>query len=299
MKGLELLEVVDVSNTLGECVLWNDRQQTVWWTDIHESGLFCYDYSRRSLVTHVLPDRLASFGFTEDDRVLVCAFASGFALFEPATGNIKWLSRPNAGTAGIRFNDGRVDRQGRFWAGTMVEQAAAVEPGSGNLYRLTGGACQKVLEGISISNSLCWSRDSRTLYFADSPTHTISAYEFDASSGEPSDSKVFARITAPYEPDGSTIDSEGFLWNAQWGAGRVVRYAPDGTPAGELLLPVSQPTCVAFGGNEMKTLFVTTANVGLDSDQLLRQPQAGNLLIYQTPYTGLPESRFKLHDLQP
>lgn len=294
MFQFELIDVVEVNNTLGECVLWNDRQQKVWWTDIQESTLFQYDYIKRKLNKYALPERLASFGFTENDDILVCAFASGFALYNTVTNKIDWLAKPETHLPDNRFNDGRVDRQGRFWAGTMNEKDPAARGARGSLYCLTGMECQRIFSDVGIPNSLCWSRDSRRFYFADSTTHTIQRYDFDAETAHPSQPQPFAQSPPPHEPDGSCVDVDDCLWNALWCGGKVVRYESDGAPLDELKLPVSQPTCVAFGGTEMNLLFVTSARVGLTVGQLDKEPQAGSLFIYQTPYSGLPESRFRI-----
>lgn len=294
MNRFKLVESVDVGNTLGECVLWDDLHERIWWTDIHEAKLYEYVYSSKKTVVHSMPERLASFGLTEDENKLVCAFESGFAIFDLKSQEVNWLDRPERDAKCHRFNDGRVDRQGRFWAGTMVEKACEMHTEKGSLYCLAGTQCRKVLSGITIPNSLCWSPDSREFYFADSKSHCIRRYQFDEESGEPVNPAPFAETNAPFEPDGSAIDSEGYLWNALWGGGKVVRYAPNGEAVDEIDLPVSQPTCVAFGGKSMNLLLVSTAREGLTAEQLQKQPQAGNLLIYRTCYIGLPESRFRL-----
>jgi L-arabinonolactonase len=294
MTQFELIDRVEVGNTLGECVLWNERQETVWWTDILEARLYKYACAERALITYELPECLASFGFTDNDESLICAFASGFALYEPESQKIDWLARPEKDLPGNRFNDGRVDRQGRFWAGTKVEQLSAASNAKGSLYCLAGREYKKILSGISISNSICWSPDNSRFYFADSPTHTINAYDFDPQAGTIGSPEIFTRTPPPYEPDGSTVDAQGFLWNAMWGSGKVIRYDNKGQPADELVLPVSQPTCVAFGGSSMNQIFVTSAKIGLTAEQLQKEPQAGDLLIYRTPYLGLRESRFKV-----
>lgn len=290
MSQFELIDVVEVNNTLGECVLWDDRKQSFWWTDIQASKLFEYDYIKRKLVVHSVPERLASFGFTEDKDTLVCAFASGFALYNPISAQIDWLAKPEPHLPFNRFNDGRVDREGRFWAGTMAEQGSDAQ---GSLYCLNQRECTKIFSDIGIPNSLCWSPDGNKLYFADSTTHTIQVHEFEQLNARPANAKLFANTT-PHAPDGSTVDADGCLWNALWGGGKVIRYNPEGTLTDELQLPVSQPTCVAFGGVDMNLLFVSTANEGLTDKQLKQQPQAGNLFIYQTPYSGLREPRFRI-----
>ena len=289
-----MIDVVEVNNTLGECVLWNDRQQKAWWTDIQESTLFQYDPIQRSLKSYALPERLGSFGFTEDDNTLICAFASGFALYNPASTHIEWLARPDVHLSSSRFNDGRVDRQGRFWAGTMNENDPATVDARGSLYCLSRTECRRVFSDIGIPNSLCWSPDSSRFYFADSTTHTIQCFEFDPATGSTRQPRQFAQITPPSAPDGSTIHAEGCLWNAQWSGSKIVRYDAAGAVLDELPLPVSQPTCVAFGGAQMNRLFVTSARAGLTAEQLAKEPHAGNLFIYHTPCSGLTESRFRV-----
>jgi L-arabinonolactonase len=121
VSGFSLVRTIPVQNTLGECILWDEETQSVWWTDIHESRLYRYRYASASLESFSCPERLCSFGFIASDSRLVCAFASGFALFDPVSGDVQWLYRPEREYRGTRFNDGRVDRRGRFWAGTMVE----------------------------------------------------------------------------------------------------------------------------------------------------------------------------------
>jgi sugar lactone lactonase YvrE len=191
----------------------------------------------------------------------------------------------------VRFNDGRVDRQGRFWAGSMVEGFG--EP-TGKLYCLAKGVSEEHLTGISICNSLCFSPDGRHMYFADSPRRTILKFVLDADTGALSNRLAFARTPRGAFPDGSNVDSDGHLWNAQWGAGCVVRYAPDGTVSGRVELPVTQPTCVAFGGEAFDLLFVTSAREGLDAATLTTQPQAGDVFIFQTDITGCKESRYRV-----
>ncbi|HSC68347.1 MAG TPA: SMP-30/gluconolactonase/LRE family protein, partial [Cellvibrio sp.] len=162
-----------------------------------------------------------------------------------------------------------------------------------SLYSLKAdGSVSQHLTGLHISNALCWSPDSRKLYHADSPTHSIRVYDFDVQTGALSNSKIFAQTETGIEPDGACVDAEGFLWNAQWGGSRVVRYAPDGNKNLVLDMPVSQATCVAFGGKNLNLLAVTSARIGLSDEVLQQQPHAGNLFIFETDFTGLPESRF-------
>ncbi|MFC6634184.1 SMP-30/gluconolactonase/LRE family protein [Microbulbifer taiwanensis] len=283
----ELMDSIPVHNLLGEGIVWNHRSGCAWWTDIHGCRIYRYRLADRSLATWPTPERLGCFGFVDGDEQIVAAFASGIALFRPQTGERQWLWRPEEGGTGNRFNDGRVDRQGRFWAGTMVEDESRSTRPAG-LYCLHSRACR--LRELRISNGLCWSPDSSRMYHADSARRQISVYDFDPDTGRVANGRPFARTADSACPDGATVDAQGYLWSAHWGGSRIVRYAPDGSEDTLLHLPVSQPSCVAFGGRDFNLLFVTSAREGLSTQQLRSQPHSGNLLIYRTPYRGLPES---------
>ncbi|HEX5057385.1 MAG TPA: SMP-30/gluconolactonase/LRE family protein [Gammaproteobacteria bacterium] len=297
MNGIRLLKSLPVANALGESVLWDELGQAFYWTDILGRKLYRYRPDNDRLEHWDTPQRLCSFGFVAgDDAALIAAFESGIALYQPASRSLEWLARPEADVRGTRFNDGRVDRQGRFWSGTMIEDKLAIDaqakPRTASLYRVTSGACAQVADGLRITNSLCWSLDSRRLYLADSPAYTIYVYDFDAATGLPANRRIFAQNKAPIEPDGSCIDAEDHLWNAQWRGGKVTRYRPDGVIDTEVLLPVTQPTCVCFGGPELNWLAVTSAHVELSVSERKQQPLAGALFIFETPYKGLYESRY-------
>ena len=288
---VELVDVVAVSNILGEGVLWNARTARLWWTDIQARRLFRYDPITRTLDKIATPERLASFAFVAGSERLIAAFESGLALYDPASGTVDWLYRLEPGAVAIRFNDGRTDRQGRFWAGTMVE-GDGPEP-LGRLYCLERyGHVTRQSDPVFIANALCASPDGRQLYFADSTQRTIFAYDLDTASGALSGRRVFAQTPPGAFPDGAVVDRDGFIWNAHWGAGRVVRYAPDGSIDTVVDIPASQASCVAFGGTGLDLLFVTSAREGLNSDMLLRQPSAGNLFVYKTDAVGLSDAEF-------
>lgn len=285
-----LVNVVEVGNTLGEGVLWDDIGQRAWWTDIQERMLYRYEPVRGVLEKFELPERLGSFGFVENSNRIIAAFESGFAFYHPESGQLDWIARPQHAAGNVRFNDGRVDHKGRFWAGSMVEGKG--EP-TGQLYCLCNGHIETHLRGIAISNGLCFSPDARHLYFADSPRLTIHRFDMEPVSGALSNRQVFAQTPAREFPDGSIVDEAGHLWNAQWGASRIVRYAPDGSISGSIELPVTQPTCIAFGHAALDHLFVTTAREELSAAALSLQPEAGHLFIYRTNLKGNPEPRYR------
>jgi len=289
---MHLLEVIPARDLHGEAPLWNVGDGRLWWPDIHGRRLHRYEPRTRTDDILEMPDRLCAFAFIEgrDDRI-VAAFADGLGFLDASTLEVEWIARPEIGT-GRRFNDGRVDRAGRFWIGTMVEDDRAGAE-SAALWRLDrDGRLSAQLDGVRITNGLCAGLDGRTLYFADSPRRVIEAFEIDPDSGQLGERRVFAALDHG-EPDGSAIDSEGCLWNASWGAGQVVRYSPQGKPLCTIRLPVSQPSCVAFGGEGLRTLYVTTSRLGLDAGALAREPLAGNVFAYDAGAAGLPESRFR------
>jgi sugar lactone lactonase YvrE len=175
----------------------------------------------------------------------------------------------------------------------MVEDEAKAGGDTGVLFRLDArGQLTEQAVGVAISNSLSTSPDGRVLYFSDTPKQLIFAFDLDPDSGAISNKRIFAEVTEGY-PDGAVVDEEGCLWSARWGAGEVVRHAPDGNVVSRLKVPASQPSCPAFGGPDRKTLFVTSAREGLDAAKLAADPEAGNLFVYQAEVAGLPVVPFR------
>lgn len=284
------VKTLDVKNRLGECVLWDVRQSAVLWTDIESALFWRWDFPDGEPQSFPLPERLGSFALTDIVGTYLGAFESGFATFMPSEEKFQLIASVSAEHKHLRMNDGRVDRQGRFWAATIAEQDPVGDEPWGTLWRYDGGGqASPNLSGFKIPNSLCWSRDGKTMYFADSPQNTIWRYAFDVDKGPVGGPVIFAKTDKHVHPDGSCIDSEDHLWNAQWGAGEVVRYRPDGSIERRLKLPVSQPSCVAFGGPDLDILFVTTARVDLSEEQLLGEPLAGALFAYKIDIKGIPE----------
>lgn len=291
----ELLASIPVSNHLGEGVLWDEQTQQLLWTDIEQCTLYRMAFPGHQISKCRTPERLCSFGLSSEAHVLVVAFATGFARYDYESGQVDWLARPPEVAAGLgrRLNDGRVDRQGRFWCGAMVEDSQRAGAGTASLYCLdAGGEVSIHASNIGISNSICWSPSGQRMYFADSPERTIYTYDFDANVGAISARKVFVRTPPEAYPDGAITDADGYLWSAHWGAGQVVRYTPWGVADQVIELATCQPSCVALGGPDRSLLFVTTARQGLNDAALARQPQTGNLFIYQLANYGLTEPRY-------
>lgn len=291
----KLLDIIDAQDTLGEGPLWNPRDGRLWWTDIQERRLRTLDPATRTIRDCAVPERVGSLAFVagRPDTLLV-AFETGLALFEPGSGAVTWLAQPEKPGSGRRFNDGRTDRQGRFWTGTMVEDEMLAAPASASLWRLDASGLLAACEsGVAISNGLATSPDGRTLYFADSPRRLIFAYDLDPATGALAGKRLFAEIERGY-PDGATVDAEGCLWSARWGAGEIVRHAPDGRVLETVPLPASQPTCPAFGGPDLSLLFVTSAAEGLSPAERAAEPAAGSLFILDVGVSGLPDAEYRL-----
>jgi sugar lactone lactonase YvrE len=162
---------------------------------------------------------------------------------------------------------------------------------AGALYRISAdGSCVRKRTGITVPNSLAWSPDGRTMYFADTPRRTIWAFDYDRGTGEPSNERVF--VASPGYPDGSCMDADGCLWNAEYGGSRVVRYTPAGKVDRVIELPAKNPTCCCFGGKDLDTLYITTAAQRLSAETLEKYPLNGSLLRARPGVKGLPESRF-------
>ncbi|WNL44699.1 SMP-30/gluconolactonase/LRE family protein [Dyella sp. BiH032] len=281
------------ANTLGEGVLWCEREQALYWTDIHAATLWRHRPANGEVRRWTMPERLGCLALCETEGWLLLGLASRLAFFRPDDETLLPLMEVESGLP-TRLNDGACDRQGRFVFGTLHEPA----PGEtrqpiGAFYRLNADLTLERLNlpGVGISNSLAFSPDGRTMYFCDSPSRVIQCCDYGDRCGEP---RVFARIDDPRgEPDGSAVDAQGFLWNAQWGLGQVVRYAPDGQVDRVVPVPAAQPTRPAFGGRGLDTLYVTSARDGLSADALASQSQAGALFAVEAGVAGLPEPRFR------
>ncbi len=285
---------VPAHNILGEGILWDDRAARLLWTDIEASELWSHVPASGEIRRWPLPERLCSMALTGDAGRLLLGLASGLAFFDLAAGTLERLHDVEGHLAATRLNDGRVDRQGRFVFG-MFNQDEDPKHAIGGFYRLNRDLSLERLPlgGVAIANSICFSPDGRTMYYADSATREIRCCDYDPGSGSASGAVANPRTfvpahMAPGDPDGSAIDADGFLWSARWGAGQVVRFAPDGSIDRMLEVPALQPTCPAFGGASLDVLYVTSASVGLPD----AGPADGAVFAHGPGVRGLPEQRF-------
>jgi L-arabinonolactonase len=285
---------VDGRHVLGEGILWNERTGRLLWTDIESSELWSHHPASGALERWPLPERLCSMALTADDNRLLLGLASGLAFFDLATGDSARICEVEPHLPSTRLNDGRVDRQGRFVFGMFNQQDDPKHP-IGGFYRLNHELIVERLPlgGVAIANSICFSPDGRTMYYADSATRELRCCDYDPVTGAVSNLRIFADAdAAPGDPDGSTIDAEGCLWSTRWGAGQVVRFAPDGSVDRVIALPAPLPTCPAFGGPGLDLLYVSTATVGMAPQELAAAPGSGGVFVHAPGVRGLPEERF-------
>ena len=295
------LLLLDTQCTLGEGATWCAKTSRFYWTDIEGARLWRYDPSDGSSTSWHMPERLATFALCADPRYLLLGLATHLAFFDLATGETQRIVDVEPGL-NTRVNDGRCDRQGRFVFGTKDEGSPL--QAVGGFYRLNHDLSLErlALPAPAISNSIAFSPDGATMYYCDSPTREIRVCDYRAN-GSIDNDRVFTKLTdATGEPDGSTVDRDGGLWNAQWGGRRVVRYGPDGVETERIDVPTAQPSCVAFGGParglpservQLGTLYVTSARTGLDAAALADDSHAGGVFIATPGRHGLPEPVFQ------
>lgn len=279
---------------LGESPCWSPDDGALYWLDIRGQQLHRLDLPDGGHTVRALP-WLASAVAPAGPGRLVMATVEGIGLFHTASGDFTRIATLDDEPAGNRPNEGKCDPQGRFWVGTMDDAEAAA---TGCLYRVDpDGGVTRFVEGVGITNTLAWTPDGTTLYFADSAAQTVYAFDWDGVSGTIRNRRAFVSLRGePFGPDGSAIDAEGGLWNCQWDGARVVRYAPDGSVDRVVSLPVSRPASCCFGGPALDTLFITTARIGLDDAQLAREPEAGNLFACQPGVRGVAETPFAVDE---
>ena len=295
----EAVCVLDCKNHLGEGAVWDDRDGVLWWVDVPPpSSLHRWDPASGRHDNWAMPEMIMSIAVREQGGLLIASH-HGLNTFDPAEGRLVRLLEPEADQPRNRSNDGGTDARGRFWFGTMQNNiaedgsAVPITESSGALYRIDPDLTVTRMEGgIGISNTFAWNPDWTRFYFADTLIGWIYAYDFDLEAGTIADRQPFARIDELGYPDGSTIDAEGYLWNARWGGGCVVRFAPDGAIDRIAKLPADKVTSCTFGGPDLDTLYITTARYESTEDDRRRQPRAGGLFAVRPGIKGLPRPRF-------
>lgn len=281
---------------LGESPCWDPVAQCLWWIDIYGCEIHRFDPAGNAGQHWRTPQRPGSLA-VDARGGLVLAMGDGFHHFDPATGAFQPRAMAEPDMPETRMNDGRTDRQGRFWCGSMFEVEGAPPRAAGALYRFDADrGCHKVVDGIGCSNGLAWSPDGRTMYHTDSHMPRIWAWDYDPATGDIAGRRVFVDLSAiGAVADGATVDAEGCYWVALPFSSQVHCYDPAGRLVRALPTPVDVPTCCEFGGPDLDILYVTTATLGRPSDQLAGQPWAGSLLAIDVGAKGLAAAPFGGH----
>ncbi len=283
--------VLDCGAELAEGPVWDPMESALYWVNIKAREMHRFDPATGKDEYWKTPADVGSLALRRDGGMVV-ALKTGFFFFDPPSGRFTPIAEPEAHLPDNRFNDGKTDRQGRFWAGSLYDPDETKPTGA--LYRLdTDLSCHRMVDGIYASNGLAFSPDSRIAYYADSRRRTVWAFDFDAGDGALSNRRVFLELGEnDGAPDGAAVDDDGCYWLTQPPSGRVVRYDPKGRAVRVIAMPVSQPTCVAFGGARMDTLYITSAKYRMPPEKLSREPLAGALFAVHLGIGGPPDARF-------
>jgi L-arabinonolactonase len=281
--------VVDARAELGEGTVWDPQAKVLWWIDIWSKKIHRYDPATGRDETWEAPEYLGCLGLRASGG-LVMTMASGFFFFDPATGAFEPIVDPERASADTRFNDGKTDRQGRFWSGTMFEAPGRPVEFVGALYRLDKDlSVHKMIDRVGCSNGLAWSGDSKTMYFSDSHSGVVHAYDFDAATGDIDNKRVFINVEElGAVADGATVDADGCYWVTLPVTGKVSRYDPAGTLMQTIHLPTDLPTCCEFGGGDLDVLYVTSAVLRRPAEHFASQQHPGGLFaVYIDGVKGL------------
>jgi sugar lactone lactonase YvrE len=289
--------VLDVQAILGEGPFWHSEEQRLYWLDTEQRQLHCYDPMSLVTLSESL-DRCVACAVPTNDNSLLLAGVGGIEEYWPETEEWAFLVNPKPRQPAYRLNDGKCSPEGRFWFGSLSE---ANEKNQASLYVMDhNGNVRQILPGLTNSNGLGWSPDGQTFYHIDTPTRQVSAFDYDARLGSIRNRRIVVRFPNEPElgyPDGMTVDSRGMLWIAHWEGACVSRWNPaTGNMLAVVEVPSSLVTSVAFGGEQLETLFITTARNNLTPEKLVGQPNAGGLFAIEPGVTGLPTNVFRWAD---
>ena len=276
---------------LGESPVWSENECCLYWLDIEGRTFNRFNPITSKNIATKTQIRISALALRKEGGFIV-ATESGFQFYNLKENILTPIGDPEANKPNNRFNDGRCDRAGRFWACTMVEKGRQTPEAA--LYSIDGNLkYKKKHENIILGNGLAWSPNNKTLYFADTRHPVVWEFDFDIDSGNISNQRIFIEFSAnDGVPDGATVDTDGCYWLAQPRASKICRYTPEGQIDTIIDLPISKPTMCAFGGPSLNTLYITTNSLGFNKKELASQPLAGSLLGLEVKAQGLPETKF-------
>lgn len=284
---------VPTGDICGEGAVWHPVQNALYWTDINRFLVHRFNPKLLTTETWCFDEPVTAVTLTSDEDLLLLVLGSNISLWSPRTHPELQRIYSLETAPEMRFNDARIDPRGSLWVGTMRNnvgpqgEALDVDFSAGVLYRIdSDGRVTKWKENIGISNTVAWSPDRKKFYFADSPTNKIYSYAYDEKTGAISDEGAFLVNYSRGNPDGSTVDAEGYLWNARYGGGCLIRVAPNGEVDRVVPVPVLNPTTCTFGGPGFQTLYITSAR---SADRL-----SGSVFALETNVGGFTDSRFQI-----
>lgn len=283
--------VVEMQNEVGEGPLWCPVDKVLYWLDVEGKRLYRLDPATNALKEWTTPHEMHALALREDHPGMIVTSRDGFGFFEPDTGAFEKIYDPEPELPNNWINDGKCDRAGRFWGGSLDHTQATV---AGTLYRIDADGGGHVMEtGIRVSNGMAWSLDNKTMYHTDTTARSIYAYDFDLDSGAIHNRRVLVDTAGMKGvPDGMTIDEEGYLWSAFAYGRAVYRFTPDGRLDRKIETPATLTTSVMFGGDDLATLYITSGRYRVRDSALAEYPLAGSLFAIEPGVKGVPEPRF-------
>ena len=291
----EIQPALDLRMQLGECPIWHPGENALYWIDIEGCAVHRLESMQQMHRQWPLPSQPGCIAFHADGG-LVVAMRAGIALLDTNSGALTQLAAAPYDPTSTRFNDGRCDALGRLWVGTIYEprdQPNAV------LYCFDRGVLRDSGKRATVSNGLAFSVDNRTMYHSDTKSHQIRRYAFDSCAGRLGETRVLKQFSTDKgpgyggRPDGGAIDSEGAYWCAMYEGGRLLRLSPDGDVLREIILPVRCPTMMAFGDDDLRTLYITTVSKGRPAQELADYPLSGHVLRVRVDVPGIPEHFYR------
>jgi len=277
---------------LGECPLWHAEEAALYWIDIPGQALHRLHVSSKTHKSWALPEEPGCIAIHRDGGLLV-ALRSGLVHFDTQSGQMTRLANAPYDTSKLRFNDGRCDALGRLWTGTIYEPR---DRELASLFCVERGHLRDAGHAVTTSNGVAFSNDQRRMYHANTPAHRIDAYDFDLSTGLTSNKQLFKQFNSDKtsenyggRPDGAAVDSENAYWCAMFEGGRILRLSSNGEILQEIMVPARCPTMIAFGGADLRTLYITTGRKGRSTEEIAQYPLSGCLLSVRVSVAGTPE----------
>ena len=287
--------MTDTKAILGEGSIWDHRRQLLYWVDIEKNSLYAYNPATGENTAYDVHQKIGTI-VPETDHSVIVALRDGVYRYDLVSDTLQFIGKPSSLKPEERFNDGKCDPQGRLWVGSM---RLTGKVGGSRLYRMDhDGTFTEMIDSVSISNGIIWSPDGKTMYYVDTPTSKIMAFDFNGETGSISNPRI--AVSAPEEwgkPDGITIDSKGNLWVALWGGHAVGHFDPkNGQLIEKFEVPAKNVTSCAFGGKDLDILFITTASKGMSEAEMQEFPKAGRLFSIKPGVSGMHANYFRTED---